>query len=100
VHLILVDLLPRPVGFSFLDVLGTALGLAIPATPAPFAASFRVGDPIPNGNAESPVIGVWHRALQTGQALPTLPLTLTARQQIVIGLEQSYHAACEQAYLD
>jgi hypothetical protein len=100
VHLLLVDLLPRPVGFSFLDVVGTALGLPIPATPAPFAVSFRVGDPIPNGNAESPVIGVWHRALQPGQPLPTLPLALTSRQRILIDLEQTYRAACEQAYLD
>jgi hypothetical protein len=100
VHLLLLDLLPRPVGFSFLDVLGTALGLAIPGTPAPFAVSFRVGDPIPNGNAESPVIGVWHRALQAGQPLPTLPLALTSRQHILIELEPTYRAACEQAYLD
>jgi hypothetical protein len=100
VHLLLIDLLPRPVRFSFLDVLGTALGLAIPATPAPFAVSFRVGDPIPNGNAESPVIGVWRRALQPREPLPTLPLALAARQRVLIDLEQSYCAACEQAYLD
>jgi hypothetical protein len=100
VHLLLLDLLPRPVGFSFLDVLGAALGLAIPGTPAPFAVSFRIGDPIPTENAESPVIGVWHRALQTGQSLPVLPLILTSRQHLMIDLEQSYHAACEQAYLD
>src|SRR5204863_4651059 len=100
VHLLILDLLPRPVGFSILDVLGTALGLAIPATPAPFAVSFRVGDPIPNGNVESPVIGVWHRALLPGQPLPTLPLALTSRQRILIDLEQTYRAACEQAYLD
>jgi hypothetical protein len=100
VHLLLVDLLPRPIGFSFLHVLRAALGLAIPDTPAPFAVSFRVGDPIPNGNAESPVIAVWRRALQPGQPLPTLPLTLVSRQQILIDLEQTYRSACEQAYLD
>jgi hypothetical protein len=100
VHLLLVDLLPRPAGFSFLNVLGAALGLSIPDTPAPFAVSFRVGDPVPNGNAESPVIGVWHRALLPGQPLPTLPLTLLSRQQILIDLEQTYRSACEQAYLD
>lgn len=100
VHLLLVDLLPRPKGFSFVDVLGTALGLAIPATPAPNAVSFRVGDPIPSGDAEAPLIGVWSRALQVGQPLPTLPLTLTSREYTSIDLEQSYRAACEQAYLD
>jgi hypothetical protein len=100
VHLLLLDLLPRPLGFSFLNVLGTALGLAIPDTPAPVAVSVRVGDPIPNGNTESPVIGVWHRALQPGQPLPTLPLALTSQQRILIDLEQTYRAACEQAYLD
>jgi hypothetical protein len=100
VHLLLVDLLPRPAGFSFLDVLGTALGLAIPATAAPFAASFRVGDPIPKGNAESPLIGVWYRSLHPGHPLPALPLALSSGHRIVIDLEQSYRAACEQAYLD
>jgi hypothetical protein len=100
VHLLLLDLLPRPPGFSFLDVLGTTLGLAIPATPAPFAVSFRVSDPTPNGNTESPVIGVWHRPLQPGQPLPTLPLALAARQHVLIDLDQTYRAACEQAYLD
>jgi len=100
VHLLLVDLLPRPNNFSFLNVLGTALGLSIPIIAAPFAASFRVGDPIPNGNAESPVIAVWCRALQSGQPLPTLPLTLASQQQILIDLEQTYRSACEQAYLE
>ncbi len=100
VHLLLVDLLPRPIGFSFVNVLRAAMGLAIPDTPAPFAVSFRVGDPIPNGSAECPVIGVWCRALQPGQPLPTLPLTLVSRQQILIDLEETYRSACEQAYLD
>src|SRR5581483_11426621 len=100
VHLLLVDLLPRPPGFSFLRVLGTALGLPIPETPAPFAVSFRVGDPVPNGNAESPVIAVWHRALQPGQPLPALPLSLVSRQQIMVDLEQTYGSAGEQSYLD
>lgn len=100
VHLLLVDLLPRPVGFSFLDVVGPAVGLAIPGTPAPFAASFRVGDPVPNGDAESPVIGVRHRGLQPGQPLPALPLALLARQSVTVDLEQTYRDACAQAYLD
>jgi hypothetical protein len=100
VHLLLIDLLPRPVGFSFLDVLRTALGLALPATPTPFAVSFRVGDPIPNGNVVSPVIAVWRRALQVGEPFPPLPLALVARQHVLIDLEQTFCAACSQAYLD
>jgi hypothetical protein len=100
VHLLLVDLLPRPRDFSFLQVLGAALGLAIPDTSPPFAVSFRVGDPIPTGDSESPVIAVWRRVLQPGQPLPTLPLTLVSRQQILIELEPTYRSACEQAYLD
>lgn len=100
VHLLLVDLLPRPAGFSFLDVLGAALGLAIPGTPAPFAASLRVGDPVPSGNTESPLIGVWYRVLRPGSELPVLPLALSSAQHVVIDLEESYRAACVQAYLD
>lgn len=100
VHLLLIDLLPRPAGFSFVDVMGGALGLAIPATPPPSAVSFRVGAPVPSGAAESPVIGVWHRTLQAGQPLPTLPLALTSQQQTTIDLEETYRAACEQAYLE
>jgi hypothetical protein len=47
VHLMLVDVLPRPKGFSFADALTSGLGLEVPPLPPPFAASYRVGESFP-----------------------------------------------------
>src|SRR5206468_7743177 len=41
VHLMLVDVLPRPRGFSFADVIRDDLGLDLPPLPPPFAAVYR-----------------------------------------------------------
>ena len=42
VHLLLVDVLPRPKGFSFSDAITSDLGLELPPLPSPFAAAYRV----------------------------------------------------------
>src|SRR4051794_38569711 len=44
VPLLLVDVLPRPRGFSFADAITAGLGMELPPLPAPFAAAYRVGE--------------------------------------------------------
>lgn len=99
VHLLLVDVLPRPRGFSFADAITAEVGLDLPPLPAPFAATYRVNGPIPVGDDMGSSFAVWRRPLQVGQPLPTLPLPLSVDQAVEIDLEQTYQRAAERAYL-
>jgi hypothetical protein len=96
VHLLLIDVLPRPAGFSFADALGVNLGFAQPACPAPFVASYRVGEAVPDGT----LLAVWRRGLRVGEPLPSVPLALNVSQSVLIDLEHTYHEAAKRAYLD
>jgi hypothetical protein len=96
VHLLLIDVLPRPAGFSFADALAGNLGFRQPACPAPCAVSYRVGEPVPEGT----VLALWCRPLQVGQPLPEVPLALDAEQSIPINLDHTYREAARRAYLD
>ena len=100
VHLLLVDVLPRPKGFSFSDVITGALGLQLPPLPPPFAAAYRVGEVVPAGDELTSLVGVWRRQLRVGEALPTLPLPLTTRQAVTVDLEETYRRAAKRAYLE
>jgi hypothetical protein len=100
VHLMLVDVLPRPRGFSFSDAITTALGLELPPLPPPFAAVYRVGEVVPVKDDMGSLVGLWRRPLQVGQPLPTLPLPLSVHRAIMIDLEQTYNRAAKRAYLD
>lgn len=100
VHLLVVDVLPRPRGFSFADALTGALGMDLPPLPAPFATAYRVGEPVPVGDDIGSLLGVWRRPLQVGQPLPTLPLPLSVHQAVPIDLEETYQRAAKRAYLD
>ncbi len=99
VHLLLVDVLPRPRKFSFADAITAGLGIDPPPLPAPFAVVYRAGEPVPVGDDMGSRVAVWHRPLEVGQPLPTLPLPLNVHQAVVIDLEQTYQRAAEQAYL-
>lgn len=96
IHLMLVDVLPRPADFSFADALAANLRFDQPPCPAPFAVSYRVGEPVPDGT----ILGVWRRPLRIGDPLPTLPLALTVRESIPIDLEHTYREAARRVYLD
>lgn len=96
VHLLLIDVLPRPAGFSFADALARDLGYAQPPTPAPCAVSYRVGEPLPEGT----LLASWRRLLRVGQPLPSIPLPLTLTQLVPIDLEQTYQQAARRAYLE
>jgi len=96
VHLMLIDVLPRPTDFSFADALAANLAFAQEPCPAPFAVSYRVGEPVPEGT----ILAIWRRPLRVGDPLPTLPLALTVRESITIDLEHTYREAARRVYLN
>jgi hypothetical protein len=100
VHLLLVDVLPRPRGYSFSDAITSGLGLDLPSLPPPSAAAYRVGEVIPVGEDMGSLVGLWRRPLQVGQPLPALPLPLSVHQAVMIDLEETYHRAAKRAYLE
>lgn len=100
VHLMLVDVLPRPKSFSFSDAITTSLGLELPPLPPPFAAAYRVGEVIPVGDDMGSLVALWRRPLRVGERLPVLPLPLNVHRAVVIDLEETYHRAAKRAYLD
>ncbi len=100
VHLMLIDVLPRPRDFSFADAIAADLALEVPPLPPPFAVAYRVGEAMPAGDGVGSLVGVWHRPLTAGQLLPKLPLPLSVHQAVVVDLEETYHRAAKRAYLD
>jgi hypothetical protein len=100
VHLMLVDVLPRPTGFSFSDAITSSLGLDLPPLPPPFAAAYRVGEVVPVGDDMGSLVGLWRRPLRVGQPLPTLPLPLSLHKAVLIDLEETYRRAAKRVYLD
>jgi hypothetical protein len=95
IHLLLVDVLPRPVDFSFADAIAASLILDQPPCPPPFAISYRVGEPVPEGT----IVAVWRRPMQVGECLPTLTLALNVKQSVAIDLEHTYNEAARRVYL-
>ena len=95
-HLLLVDVLPRPKGFSFSDVITGGLGLELSPLPSPFAAAYRVGEVVPAGDDLVSLVGVWRRPLRVGEPLPTLPLPLTTHRAVTVDLEETYQRAAKR----
>jgi hypothetical protein len=96
VHLLLVDVHAYPLRFSFADRIAQELRLTRPSCPSPFAISYRVGEPSPEGGK---LLATWKRALSIGTPLPNMLLPLTVRQHIEIDLDQTYARAATDAYL-
>ncbi len=96
VHLLLVDVHRRPASFSFADQLARTLGMRSPELPAPHAATYRVGDPSPNGGR---FLSIWRRPLTVGGPLPRMPLPLSDGESVLVDLEETYRRAGEAAYL-
>ncbi len=97
VNLLLVDVHRRPLRFSFADCIAEELRLADqPPTPAPFAISYRVGEPAPKGGR---FLAIWRRRLEVGGPLPTMQLALSLRETVAVDLEQTYARATAAAYL-
>lgn len=96
VHLLLVDVHRRPLGFSFADRVAAELGLSQPPLPAPFATAYRVGEPAPNGGR---LLAVWRRALAVGDPLPAQRLPLSVTEALPVDLDGTYRRATDAAYL-
>src|SRR5207248_11055299 len=79
VHLLLVDVHRRPLRFSFADRIAAELQMEQPACPAPFAVSYRVGEPAPSGGR---FLGIWRRPLTAGAPLPLLRLPLSVQDSV------------------
>lgn len=97
VHLLLVDVHRRPLQFSFADRITEELQIEQPPCPAPFAVSYRVGEPAPNGGR---FLAMWRRPLVVDEPLPVLDLPLSVEESVAIDLEQTYGRATAAAYLD
>jgi hypothetical protein len=98
IHLLLVDVHRRPVGFSFADAI--AQELQIPQQPSclpPLAVGYRVGGPVATGGR---LLGIWLRSLTAGAPLPVMVLPLTLDLRVEVDLEQTYSRAAADAYLE
>jgi uncharacterized protein DUF4058 len=95
-HLLLVDVHRRPLSFSFADALAQELQMDQPATPAPLAVAYRVGEPAATGGR---ILAIWRRPLQVGAPLPAMPLPLTVHAAIPVNLDETYRQAAADAYL-
>jgi hypothetical protein len=97
VHLLLIDLLPRPTGFSFADAIAEEVGIPDQEPlPPPFASGYHVGERSAAGES---TLEIWRRPLAPGQLLPTLPLWLDSQRSIPVDLEATYMRAAADAYL-
>ena len=95
VHLLLIDVLPLPTGFSFGDAVEEEIALPVNVGLPPFAVSWRVGEPLPEGT----VIAEWRRKFEIGSMLPTIPLALSTTAEVLVDLEITYAAAARRLYL-
>jgi hypothetical protein len=96
VHLLLVDVHPRPTEFSFDEALSAELRLARPPLTGPQAVAYRVGEPSPDGGR---FLAAWRRRLVVGQPLPTIPLPLTVFREVQVDLDGTYTRAAADNYL-
>jgi hypothetical protein len=97
VHLLVVDVHRRPIGFSFADQIAVDLSIDQEPMPAPLAVSYRVGEPAATGGR---YLAIWRRALKEGAILPTLPLALDIDSFVPVNLELTYNAAAIEAEVE
>jgi hypothetical protein len=97
VHLLLVDVHRRPIGFSVVDRIAAELSIDQEPHPAPLAVSYRVGEPAATGGR---YLAIWRRSLAPGSSLPTLPLPLTTHTAVPVDLERTYSVAAVEAYVE
>jgi hypothetical protein len=97
VNLMLVDVHPRPAGFSYFSAIDQELSADLLGPAPPAAVSYRVGERAASGGR---LLAVWRRPVAVGQPLPTLPLAITVHDSVTVDLEATYARAAADAYLD
>jgi hypothetical protein len=96
INLLLIDVHRRPLRFSFADQIASELQMNQPPCPAPFAVSYRVGEPAPNRGR---FVAIRRHSLAVGETLPLVHLHLSVHESVEIDLEQTYTRASAAAYL-
>ncbi len=96
VHLLIVDVHRRPIGFSFPQLMSERLVTPLPAPPAPSAVVYRVGESMKH---DGRLLAVWAEPLTVGQPLPAVSLPLTVHLAVPIDLEGTYSRAADNCYL-
>jgi len=97
VHLMLIDVHRRPLGFSFVEAMAAEMQCRLPVGLPPHAVSWNVGGRTPEGGQ---LLDGWSRPLSPGQPLPALPLALSADRSLLVDLESTYNEAARRAYLE
>jgi hypothetical protein len=97
VHLMLIDVHRRPLGFSFVEAMAAEVECQFPVGLPPHVVSWNAGGPTPDGGQ---FLDGWYRQLVVHEPLPALPLALTTERSLLIDLEQTYNEAARRAYLE
>lgn len=96
IHLMLVDMHRRPVGFSFIEAMAAELQCRFPTGLPPHVVSWNTGGRTPEGGQ---FLDGWYRALTVGEPLPTVQLALTADRSLLVDVAHTYTKAARRAYL-
>ena len=97
VHLMLIDVHRRPLGFSFVEAMAAEVECQFPVGLPPHAVSWNAGGPTPEGGQ---FLDGWYRTLVVGEPLPSMPLVLNADRSLLIDLERTYGEATRRAYME
>jgi hypothetical protein len=97
VHLALVDVHRRPLGFAFGQTIAATFNTPLPTAPAPVALAYRVGTAAAQGGR---MLGVWQRLLTVGQPLPALVVPLSLTVAVEFDLDSTYHRAANDNYVE
>jgi hypothetical protein len=97
VNLLLIDVHPRPLKFSFADFIAGELEIhEQPSLPAPMAIAYRVGEPAAQGGR---FLAIWRYPLKPAEPLPSVALPLDVHRLVRVDLEGTYMRAARDAYL-
>lgn len=97
VHLLIVDVHRRPLGFSFPQAIAARLETELPAPPTPSSVSYQVGAAAAMGGR---MLAAWQNPLAVGQPLPEVPLPISLDDIVTLDLEGTYTRAATDSYVE